>query len=77
VRGRRAGGIKQKAAPVIAVAGSTGAVGVEFLKLMEERNTPVGELRLLASARSAGKTQKFRGKVRCPPAPLFALVDDA
>lgn len=49
-------------APVIAVAGSTGAVGVEFLRLMEERNTPVSELILLASARSAGKTQKFRGK---------------
>ena len=47
---------------MIAVAGSTGAVGVEFLRLMEQRNTPVKEVRLLASARSAGKTQKFRGK---------------
>ena len=53
---------KGKAAPVIAVAGSTGAVGVEFLKLMEERGTQVSELRLLASARSAGKVQRFRGK---------------
>jgi aspartate-semialdehyde dehydrogenase len=55
-------GLKKKTPPVIAVAGSTGAVGVEFLKLMEERNTQVGELRLLASARSAGKKQQFRGK---------------
>jgi aspartate-semialdehyde dehydrogenase len=47
---------------VIAVAGSTGAVGVEFIKLMEERNTKVKELRLLASSRSAGKKQKFRGQ---------------
>ena len=53
---------KGKKAPVIAVAGSTGAVGVEFLRLMEERGTKVSELRLLASARSAGKTQKFRGQ---------------
>ena len=53
---------KGKKAPVIAVAGSTGAVGVEFLRLMEERGTKASELRLLASARSAGKTQKFRGQ---------------
>lgn len=53
---------KGKKAPVIAVAGSTGAVGVEFLRLMEERGTQATELRLLASARSAGKTQKFRGQ---------------
>ncbi len=46
----------------VAIAGATGAVGVEFLKLLEERNFPVGELRLLASARSKGKTMTFRGQ---------------
>ena len=36
----------------VAIAGATGAVGVEFLRLLEERKFPVAELRLLASARS-------------------------
>lgn len=39
----------------VAVVGATGAVGAELLGLLEERRFPVGELRLLASARSAGK----------------------
>ncbi|MBS1717966.1 MAG: aspartate-semialdehyde dehydrogenase [Armatimonadetes bacterium] len=43
----------------VAVVGATGAVGREFLRLFELRKFPVGTLRLLASARSAGKTQKF------------------
>ena len=46
----------------IAIAGATGAVGVEFLRLLEERKFPVTELRLVASARSAGKTLRFAGK---------------
>ena len=46
----------------VAVAGATGAVGVEMLKTLEKRNFPVKNLRLLASARSAGKTMKFRGE---------------
>ena len=46
----------------IAIAGATGAVGVEFLRLLEERKFPVAELRLLASARSAGKTLSFAGQ---------------
>lgn len=46
----------------IAVVGATGAVGNEMLKVLEERNFPVGELRLLASARSAGKILEFAGK---------------
>jgi aspartate-semialdehyde dehydrogenase len=46
----------------VAIAGATGAVGVEFLRLLEDRNFPVSELRLLASARSAGKTMKFQGR---------------
>lgn len=46
----------------IAVAGATGAVGIEILKCFEQRDTPIGELTLLASARSAGSTLSFRGK---------------
>src|SRR5947209_11269004 len=46
--------------PHVAVVGATGAVGVEMLKTLEKRNFPVGKLTLLASARSAGKTLKFR-----------------
>jgi aspartate-semialdehyde dehydrogenase len=48
--------------PVVAIAGATGAVGVEMIRCLEERNFPVKELKLLASARSAGKTMKFRGQ---------------
>lgn len=47
--------------PHIAVVGATGAVGVEMLEVLERRNFPVGQLTLLASARSAGKTMKFKG----------------
>src|SRR5580704_12805095 len=46
----------------VAIAGATGAVGVEFLHCLEERNFPISELRLLASARSAGKSMPFRGR---------------
>jgi aspartate-semialdehyde dehydrogenase len=46
----------------VAIAGATGAVGVEFLRCLEERNFPIFELKLLASARSAGKTMRFRGR---------------
>jgi aspartate-semialdehyde dehydrogenase len=46
----------------VAIAGATGAVGVEFIRLLEERKFPVSELRLLASARSAGKKMLFRGR---------------
>ena len=46
----------------VAVLGATGAVGREMLKILEERNFPVGKLVPLASARSAGKTLKFRGE---------------
>jgi aspartate-semialdehyde dehydrogenase len=47
---------------VVAVVGATGAVGVEMAHCLEQRRFPVSQLRLLASARSAGKTQKFRGQ---------------
>ena len=45
-----------------AVLGATGAVGQEMIKILQERNFPVGKLKPLASARSAGKTLKFRGE---------------
>ena len=48
--------------PTIAIVGATGAVGRELLSLLAERETPVGELRLLASARSAGSEVAFRGE---------------
>ena len=47
---------------VVAIVGATGAVGREFALCIESRGVPVKSLRLLASARSAGKTQKFRGR---------------
>ena len=46
----------------VAVLGATGAVGQEMIKILEERNFPVGKLSPLASARSAGKTLKFKGE---------------
>ncbi len=46
----------------VAVAGATGAVGVEMIKTLEKRNFPVKNLKLLASARSAGKTAVFKGE---------------
>ncbi len=49
-------------APNVAIAGVTGAVGQEFLALLAERDFPIGELRMLASSRSAGKTIDFKGK---------------
>ncbi|MBP3305803.1 MAG: aspartate-semialdehyde dehydrogenase, partial [Oscillospiraceae bacterium] len=46
----------------VAVLGATGAVGQEMIKVLQERNFPVGKLIPLASERSAGKTLKFRGE---------------
>lgn len=48
--------------PNIAILGATGAVGQEFLSILETRNFPFGELRLLASARSAGSSVNFSGR---------------
>ncbi len=42
--------------------GATGAVGEEMLQILEERKFPVAELKLLASARSAGRKYKYHGK---------------
>ena len=46
----------------VAILGATGAVGQEMLKVLEERNFPVGKLVPLASARSVGKTLTFKGQ---------------
>ena len=46
----------------VAVLGATGAVGQEMMKILAERNFPVGKLIPLASARSGGKTLKFKGE---------------
>ena len=42
--------------------GATGAVGTEFLKILEQREFPLSELKVLASSRSAGRKLKFRGE---------------
>ena len=46
----------------VAILGATGAVGQEMIRVLQERNFPVGKLIPLASKRSAGKTLKFRGE---------------
>ena len=50
------------AAPLVAIVGATGAVGVELLACLEARGFPVRGVRLLASARSAGRVMAFRGE---------------
>ncbi|MEM8867165.1 MAG: aspartate-semialdehyde dehydrogenase [Verrucomicrobiota bacterium] len=44
----------------VGILGATGAVGQEIIRLLHERDFPIAELKLLASARSAGKTQSYR-----------------
>ena len=46
----------------VAILGATGAVGTQMLECLNEQEFPVGKLKLLASARSAGKTVEFRGE---------------
>ncbi len=46
----------------VAILGATGAVGTELLQLLESRSFPISELKLLASARSAGQKLKFQGE---------------
>ena len=46
----------------IAIVGVSGAVGQEFLRILEERRLPIDELVLFGSQRSAGRTYKFRGE---------------
>jgi aspartate-semialdehyde dehydrogenase len=54
--------MKVKNDPVVAIVGVTGAVGAEFIATMDKRRFPVGKLKALASARSAGKKLGFRGQ---------------
>ena len=54
--------LKKKDKYNVAIMGATGAVGGEFLSILEERNFPIKELRLLASKRSKGKSLKFKDK---------------
>ena len=46
----------------VAVIGASGAVGEVFLRVAEERDFPIGDLKLLATARSAGRRMQFRGR---------------
>lgn len=46
----------------VAIVGASGAVGQEFLKVLDEQNFPVDELSLFGSHRSAGRTYRFRGR---------------
>jgi aspartate-semialdehyde dehydrogenase len=57
----------------VAVAGATGAVGNLMVQVLEERAFPVGELKLLASARSVGKTLAFNGAEH----PIYELREDS
>ena len=47
---------------IVAIVGISGAVGQEFLRVLDERNFPVDELALFGSSRSAGRVYAFRGK---------------
>jgi aspartate-semialdehyde dehydrogenase len=57
----------------VAILGATGAVGTELLELLEERNFPIAELKLLASPRSAGSQLMFRGQ----PITIEAVTSDS
>lgn len=46
----------------VAIVGASGAVGQEFLRVLQEQNFPIDELLLFGSSRSAGRTYNFRGK---------------
>lgn len=57
----------------VVVVGATGAVGNEMIKILEERNFPIGELKLLASERSAGTFLKYKGN----SVPVEVLKEDS
>ena len=66
-------GRPSSSAPVVAVVGATGAVGIELMQCLEQRRFPLSNLRLFASARSAGKTLPFKGK----PVTVEELTEDS
>jgi aspartate-semialdehyde dehydrogenase len=57
----------------VAVVGATGAVGSEMIRILEERQFPIGKLTLLASERSVGKELSFRGQ----PLPVSVLTENS
>jgi len=57
----------------VAVVGATGAVGQEFIRILEQRNFPLDRITFLASHRSAGKTVVFRGHAH----PVQELTEDS
>ena len=61
--------------PVVAIAGATGAVGSEFLKVLHDVDFPASEVRALASARSAGRKMPFAVQEMTPES--FEGVDIA
>jgi aspartate-semialdehyde dehydrogenase len=65
--------MKRKEAYTVAVVGATGAVGTEMIAILEERKFPVGELRPLASARSAGGIVAFHDA----EVPIQELTNDS
>src|SRR5690625_191223 len=72
--------MEQKTLYNVAVLGATGAVGENILKLLEEKNFPINNLKLLSSKRSAGKKINFKNKeitVEEATADSFAGIDIA
>lgn len=57
----------------VAIAGATGAVGTEFLRLLETREFPLESLTLLASERSAGRTVPYKGRA----VPVHLLTENS
>mmetsp|Transcript_1749 Transcript_1749/g.3012 ORF Transcript_1749/g.3012 Transcript_1749/m.3012 type:complete len:393 (-) Transcript_1749:254-1432(-) len=53
---------KTEGGPIVAIAGVTGAVGQEFLTVLSQRDFPYGEMKMLSSARSAGKKFEWEGE---------------
>ena len=54
--------LKKEIKMKIAIVGVSGAVGQEFLRVLDEQNFPIDELLLFGSSRSAGRVYSFRGK---------------
>ena len=61
----------------VVLVGATGVVGAEFLRLFDERSTPIKELRLLATKRSAGREISFRGTKLRVEETMHAAFDGA
>jgi aspartate-semialdehyde dehydrogenase len=59
---RRHQAVQESAQKTVAIVGATGAVGVEFLNCLAEREFPVQKLKLFASKRSTGRTLMFKGR---------------